>query len=137
MTTQTGDPKNVAAVREVFDRWLAAIRSRNLDGVVSAHDAGLVMFDVPDPPMLRGLDAYRDAWEGFLEWFGAKGVFDPSELTIVAGEDVAFTHCLIRCIGSTPSEVEKPVRLTIGYHKVGGEWLIAHEHHSVGWDIEG
>lgn len=131
-----GNEKDIHDVRQVFDQWIQAIQTRNLDGVVDGHDPDLVMFDVADPPMLTGLEAYEDIWEGFLEWFGRDGVFDPSEISIVAGSDVAFSHCLIRCIGSTPSEVEKPVRVTLGYRKVDGVWLITHEHHSVAWEIE-
>jgi uncharacterized protein (TIGR02246 family) len=131
-----GNEKDIHDVRQVFDRWIKAIQTRNLEGVIDGHDPDLIMFDVADPPMLTGLDDYQDIWEGFLEWFGRDGVFDPSEISIVAGSDVAFSHCLIRCTGSTPSEVEKPVRLTIGYRKVDGEWLITHEHHSVAWEIE-
>lgn len=132
----TGNSKDTQDVRQVFDRWIKAIQTRNLDAVVEPHDPDLVMFDVADPPMLTGLEEYEDIWEGFLEWFGDKGVFDPSEISIVAGADVAFSHCLIRCIGSTPSEVEKPVRLTMGYRKIDGVWTITHEHHSVAWEIE-
>ncbi|HOZ26949.1 MAG TPA: nuclear transport factor 2 family protein [Hyphomonadaceae bacterium] len=136
MTTHTGSPQNLAEVRGVFDRWLKAVQTRNLDGVTDGHDDDIVMFDVADPPQLNGIDEYRDIWENFFPWFGAKGIFEPSELTITAGDDVAFSHCLVRCIGSTPSEVEKPIRLTLCYRKIDGEWLIVHEHHSVAWELE-
>lgn len=136
MTTHTGSPQNLAEVRGVFDRWLKAVQTRNLDGVTDGHDDDIVMFDVADPPQLNGIDEYRDIWENFFPWFGAKGIFEPSELAITAGDDVAFSHCLVRCIGSTPSEVEKPIRLTLCYRKIDGEWLIVHEHHSVAWELE-
>lgn len=136
MTTHTGSPQNIAEVRAVFDRWLKAVQTRNLDGVTGGHDDDVVMFDVADPPQLTGIDEYRDIWENFFPWFGPKGVFEPSELAINAGDDVAFSHCLVRCTGSTPSEVEKPIRLTMCYRKIEGEWLIVHEHHSVAWELE-
>lgn len=131
MAAQIGDPENVAAVGRVFDRWIHAIRNRDIDGVVAAHPADIVMFDVPTPPQFRGLDEYRGTWASFFKWFGEKGVFDPSELVIVAGDDVAFSHCLIRCEGSQNEGSYLPVRLTIGYRKVHGQWAISHEHHSV------
>ena len=129
--TQTGDRKNVADVRRVFDRWIAAIQSRDLAGVVAHHASDVVMFDVPMPPSINGLDAYRETWAPFFRWFGDKGVFESSELAITAGDDVAFSHCLIRCEGSQGEGSYLPVRLTLCYHKVDGQWLIAHEHHSV------
>ena len=48
-----------------------------------------------------------------------------------AGDEVAFSHCLIRCEGSQGEGSYLPVRLTLCYQKVDGQWLIAHEHHSV------
>jgi uncharacterized protein (TIGR02246 family) len=131
MATQAGDPKNVADVRRVFDRWISAIQSRDLEGVVSQHSSSVVMFDVPMPPSINGLDAYRETWPGFFRWLGDKGVFESSELSITAGDDVAFSHCMIRCEGSQGEGSYLPVRLTLCYHKVDGQWLIAHEHHSV------
>ena len=38
MTTHTGSPQNLAEVRGVFDRWLTAVQTRNLDGVTDGHD---------------------------------------------------------------------------------------------------
>ena len=136
MATSTDTDQNVLDVRQVFDRWLKAVQTRNLDGVTDGHDDDIVMFDVADPPQLNGIDEYRDIWEHFFPWFGPKGIFEPSDLAIVAGDSVAFSHCLIRCIGSTPSEVEKPIRLTMCYQKIDSEWVIAHEHHSVAWELE-
>ena len=131
MITQASDPKNVADVLHVFDRWIEAIQSRNLDGVVAQHPSDVVMFDVPMPPSIKGIGAYRETWAPFFRWFGERGVFEPSELTITAGDDVAFSHCLVRCEGSQGEGSYLPVRVTLCYHKVDGQWLIAHEHHSV------
>ena len=136
MTNETGDPQNVSAVRRVFEGWIKAVQTRNIDGVTDPHDDDVVMFDVADPPQLNGIDEYRDIWENFFPWFGPGGVFEPSDLSITAGADAAFTHCLVRCVGSTPSEVEKPIRLTMCYSKIEGEWVIVHEHHSVAWELE-
>jgi ketosteroid isomerase-like protein len=131
MTTQAGNAENIAAVRRVFDRWIKSVQTRNLEGITDAHSSDVVMFDVPTPPQFRGLDEYRNTWSSFFKWFGDEGVFEPSELSISAGEDVAFSHCLIRCEGSQGGGSYLPVRLTIGYRKIGGQWTIVHEHHSV------
>lgn len=133
MARLIGNPQDIEDVTHVFETWIKAIQHRKLDHVIAAHDSAVVMFDVAGDVRLRGIDAYRSAWDDFLQWFGDSGVFEPSELTVIAGEDVALTHCLVKCIGSTPSEVEKPIRLTIGYRKQGGAWSIIHEHHSVTW----
>ena len=137
MNRHTGNPQDIADVTHVFEHWIKAIHHRKLDGVTAAHDNNIVMFDVAGDTRLRGLGNYRSTWDDFLQWFGDAGVFEPRELTVIAGPDVALSHCLIKCVGSTPSEVEKPVRLTIGYRKQGGAWTIVHEHHSVTWGEDG
>lgn len=128
------DDKNAAAVRKVFDGWIAAIKSRDLEAVVASHADDIVMFDVPEGPPIAGLKAYRKAWKPFLDFLGPKGIFKPGDLIIAAGEGVAFSHCSVRCVGSVKSDGPKQlVRLTLGYRKVEGAWKIMHEHHSVGY----
>ena len=79
------------------------------------------------PGELRGLDAYRAAWEDFLGWVTS---FDLQELEAFEAEDVSFCHALVRCAGRTEPE-PFPVRLTMGLRRLEGEWRIIHEHHSV------
>jgi uncharacterized protein (TIGR02246 family) len=131
MSTQTGDIRNVSDVRRVFDRWINAVQARDLDGVAEAHPSDILMFDVAMPPQFKGMDRYRDSWTDFFQWFGEDGVFEPSEVSITAGEDVAFSHCMIRCEGSQGEGSYLPVRLTLCYRKIDRQWMIVHEHHSV------
>ena len=87
------------------------------------------MFDVPPPVQLRGIEAYRESWEQMFRWLAESGTFEVTELEVTAGHDVAFCLGMIRCRGAGELE-ELAVRLTIGLRKVGGEWLVFHEHHS-------
>ena len=70
MTTQMGDPENVAGVRNVFDRWIAAIQSRNLEGVAAQHSPEVVMFDVPMPPREKIWYGYRPCSADGLPYIG-------------------------------------------------------------------
>ena len=45
---------------------------------------------------------------------------------IVAGDDVAFVHALLRCTTAP----EPAGRFTMGLRKIGGDWIVEHEHHS-------
>ena len=54
---------------------------------------------------------------------GGPGSFGVTELQITASETVAYAHAILRIFDSS-------ARLTIGLRKEGGQWLIAHEHHS-------
>ncbi len=117
-----------AQVRELIENWAGAVRAQDLDGILKHHAPEIVMFDVPPPVQSKGIDAYRKTWDVFYRWFGDAGVFDLSELTITAGEDVAFAHGLIRCAGRDANELA--VRLTVGCRKIDGQWTVTHEHHS-------
>jgi uncharacterized protein (TIGR02246 family) len=123
----------VDEIRELIDRWLAAVRAGDLDAVVADHTDDVVMFDVPPPERgVRGLTAYRAVWPEFFGWLRSGALFELDELTITAGADTAFAVALLRC--GTPDELaaepDRRLRLTLGLVHQNGHWLIAHEHHS-------
>jgi ketosteroid isomerase-like protein len=86
----------------------------------------------PPPNEVRGKTAYRDTWPPFFNWQKQGAAFEIVSLDVVAGNDVAFAHALLRC--GTAEELQKDpenrLRLTIGLRKVKGRWAVAHEHHS-------
>ena len=122
-----------AAIRDLIERWAAAVHAGDMKGVLAAHADDIVMFDVPPPhDGVRGIDAYRETWPPFFEWQAAGACFEIVSLDVTAGEDVAFAHALLRC-GSPRDLAENPdsrLRLTLGLRKEGGRWVVAHEHHS-------
>ena len=55
-------------IRELIQRWAAAVHAGDLDTVLADHAEDIVMFDVPPPDeRVRGLDAYRQTWPPFFE----------------------------------------------------------------------
>jgi len=129
MNVMASDSREYVAVRRVFDQWANAVQQCDLDGVVAQHTPDVLMFDVPENGLIRGIEEYRACWRDFFPFISNGGVFEVTELEITAGSDVAFSHCIVNCGASRDDTF--PVRLTLGYRKVDGEWLIAHEHHSV------
>ena len=122
-------------IRAVIDAWADAVRRHDLPGILAHHQPDIVMFDVPPPLQSRGLDAYRKTWDLFFRYHQPSQAFDIEELAITAGADVAFAVAIVRCGSATvsgpPEEGGFLFRLTIGLRNVGGDWRIAHEHHSV------
>jgi uncharacterized protein (TIGR02246 family) len=125
--------ENEAAVRGVIESWTAAVRRRDIAGILENHSPDIVMFDVPPPFQSRGIDAYRQTWDTFFSWSSDPVSFDVTEMSITAGSDVAFVVATMRCAG--PGEGGKSealdFRLTVGLRKIEGRWTIMHEHHSV------
>jgi uncharacterized protein (TIGR02246 family) len=120
-------------IRRLVEDWADAVHAGDLDRVLARHARDIVMFDVPPPhDGVRGIDAYRETWPGFFEWQAQGASFEIVSLEVEAGEDVAYAFALLRC--GTPDELaarpEQRLRLTLGLRREGGEWVVAHEHHS-------
>jgi ketosteroid isomerase-like protein len=103
-----------------------------MDGILSSHTSDILLFDVVPPLEWRGIEMYQESWEQFFAWYGTDGSFDVKELSITAGDDVAFCHGIIHCSGgnSDGKKVSLEVRLTVGLRKAHDGWVISHEHHS-------
>jgi uncharacterized protein (TIGR02246 family) len=118
-------------IRALIETWADAVRRHDLSGILAHHDPDIVMFDVPPPLQSRGLDEYKKTWDLFFKYHKPSQTFDIEELTVTAGEDVAFAVAIMRCVSSPPEQGGFLFRLTIGLRKVDDVWRIAHEHHSV------
>jgi ketosteroid isomerase-like protein len=112
-------------IQAMLDEWARAVRAHDLEAILRHRSKDIIMFDVPEPLQARGIDAYRATWKLY---FGSEGsrFFELHEARIVAGDDVAFVHALLRCTTAP----EPAGRLTMGLRKIGGDWIVEHEHHS-------
>jgi uncharacterized protein (TIGR02246 family) len=120
-------------IRDLVERWAAAVGDGDIGAVLADHAPDIVMFDVPPPEQgVRGLEAYRETWPGFFAWQASGAVFEIEALEVTPGADVAFAFALLRC--GTPADFDRDpthrLRLTIGLRKADGRWVVTHEHHS-------
>src|ERR1700748_3386191 len=122
-----------AAVRDLIEAWADSVRRKDYAGILRSHTADFVMFDVPPPFRSVGLDSYRKPWDCFFSWSSGPVRFEIQEMDVTAGADVAFAFASMRCEGPGADGEPEPLdfRLTICLRKVDGQWMIAHEHHSV------
>jgi uncharacterized protein (TIGR02246 family) len=120
------------AIRELVERWARAVHAGDLETVLADHSDDIVMFDVPPPNEVRGIDAYRATWPPFFEWQRRGAVFEIESLEVTSGEEVAFATALLRC-GTDEDFAKDPgtrLRLTVGLRREDGRWVVSHEHHS-------
>ena len=124
---------NEAAIRELVESWARAVRVKDLDGILANHSTDMLMFDVPPPLQSKGIEAYKKTWELFFSWSNDPVVFDIKDMNIIAGTDVAFVAALMRCAGTEKNgeRIELEFRLTIGLRRIGDQWIVLHEHHSI------
>jgi uncharacterized protein (TIGR02246 family) len=121
-----------ADIRALIERWVKAVQSNDIDGVLADHSEDIQMFDVPPPNEVRGIEAYRKTWPPFFEWLKRGAVFEIVSLDVTAGDEVAFATALLRC-GTEEGlrkDADTRLRLTVGLRKEVGRWIVSHEHHS-------
>jgi predicted dithiol-disulfide oxidoreductase (DUF899 family)/ketosteroid isomerase-like protein len=136
MASQANDE---ARVRELIADWAAAVCVKDVDRVIAHYAANVVSFDLAPPLQYAGTEALR---KSLAEWFATfQGLigYDVHDLIITAGGDVAFCRSLNRIRGrrTNGEETDVWVRATMGFRRVGGRWLIAHEHASVPLYMDG
>jgi|SRR6185437_10628575 len=124
--------QNEFQIIEIMENWAKAVREKDINGILAFHSINILLFDVPEPVQLKGIENYRKSWvEQFFSWYGDDGQFELSEIDVTAGEDVAFCHGIIDCSGTENGQkVSYKIRLTTCLKKTGGQWIIEHEHHS-------
>jgi ketosteroid isomerase-like protein len=122
-------------IKALLEAWAAAVRRHDLPTILAHHTPDMVMFDLPPPLQCKGIDAYKETWDLFFRYHKPGVTFDIQELTITAGQDVAFAVAIMRCgPDSSINPADKDgflFRLTVGLQKIDGDWWIVHEHHSV------
>jgi ketosteroid isomerase-like protein len=123
---------NELQIRTLIENWAAAVRNKDMDGILAYHSADIVMFDVPPPFQSTGIEAYRKTWDIFFK-YTKPGVFDIEQLHVIADEHIAFAYATMKCSDKSDSVdfVELPFRLTVGLKKIDDQWIIVHEHHSI------
>lgn len=120
-------------IRDIILAWAQAVQRKDIEGVVANHSDDMVMFDVPAPIEIRGLDQYRKTWPSFFAWIDRDdGIFEIDQLDVSADAQLAYATALLRCGARKALEADKTarLRLTLGLRKHEGQWKIAHEHHS-------
>jgi ketosteroid isomerase-like protein len=114
-----------------------AIGRKDIEQLMSLYAQDVVYFDLVPPLRYTGSDALRARFtDWFSRWETAIGQ-DLDEVTIVASEDIAAAHMLLRTSGTlkTGREVGYWVRVTNAFRRSKLTWLMIHEHVSLPVDI--
>ncbi|MHC9292117.1 YybH family protein [Mycobacterium sp. LTG2003] len=127
-----------AAIRQCIADAVSAIRTRDIDGLVSLYAPDVVSFDLGAPLRYAGRDNKRRAWEEFFAAYTGPIAYDIHELYVTAQEDLAFVHSLNHVSGTLANGriTDMWVRWTACFRRVDGVWLVAHDHVSVPADLE-
>ncbi|GAA1962991.1 YybH family protein [Amycolatopsis minnesotensis] len=131
------DTKAAAEIRQLMADREQAMRTGDADLLASHYAPDAVQFDL-EPPLLHPAVELRDParMRNWFAKFGGRVHYDISELTVTAGEDVAFCRSLDR-MGSAAAGFEMWFRSTIGFRRDGERWLIVDEHRSTPFYMDG
>lgn len=114
-------------IREMIIGWTKAIADGDRQGILAHHAQDILMYDFPST--VRGIEAYSKTWDFFDDSRTGRVTFDPRDISVKAGPDLAFATCEIHCEGTTAGPLD--LRLTVCLERNSDEWVIKHEHHSV------
>jgi ketosteroid isomerase-like protein len=132
-------PREVAEdqVRRQVSKLAEGIHAKDLEGLQRLYTADVVSFDVEPPLQHVGVAAKMKNWANVFTIF-QDATYEVRDLTIVAGDDVAFGHCFGRLSGTLKNGTATSgmwVRATFCFQQVEGNWLIAHDQVSVPLDV--
>ena len=129
-----------AAIKALEDKFAAAFNAGDIDAMMKNYisDESLVVFDVVPRKEYLGADAYRRDWAEFFTHFKDKPKITITNLGITADGNVGFSHSFQRVTGTDMQghPVDRTVRVTDGYRKIDGKWLIVLEHISLPVDLK-
>jgi ketosteroid isomerase-like protein len=134
MTTTSSASSNESLIRQRLESWANALRAKDLDGLMSHYANDVLVFDVPPPLRYEGAAAYRKNWADWFSSFRDPLVgYEIRDLNVTTGGDLAFCWSLNRITGLRTSgeNTDVWVRATVALRRIGGRWMIVHEHISV------
>lgn len=123
-------PSTESEVRTVLEAWAAATRQNKKGDILKNHAKDLIIFDVLPPMKYESADSYRRSWDEWQPETQGEAIFNLEDLSVTAGNEVAFAHSFIRCGGTTPDGrvFQDLVRATFCLQKVDGVWVVHHQH---------
>ncbi|MBT2212918.1 nuclear transport factor 2 family protein [Actinomadura sp. NEAU-AAG7] len=124
-------------IRRRIDEIVTGVRAKDLDGLERLYAADVVSFDVEPPLRHVGVAAKMSNWERVFTVF-RDVTYEVRDLTVTAGDEVAFGHCFGRLGGTLEDGTATSgiwVRATFCFQRVEGTWLIVHDQASVPLDI--
>lgn len=136
LTTRRNTVSEETHLRILIDAWANALRSRDIEGMMTHYAPDVTVFGITPPLEYMGVEAHRRYWQGMFASFEGRIGYDFSDLSITVGETIAFCHSLNHISGKTKNDGDGGtwIRVTVCCRKVGGKWMVTHEHVSVPFD---
>ena len=124
-------------LRALFDRRSQAIRTKDIELLMSLYSDAIVYFDVVPPLQYAGAATLRTRFTHWFEGWESSIQQEIRDVSISAHGDVAAAHMLIRAGGTRTGghDVGYWVRTSNSCRRTDNTWLITHEHVSLPVDF--
>lgn len=128
-------------IHAVIEEQAAAIRAGDADAVVARYAPEIVAFTLA-PPLAHAAAEMRDPdnLRGWFAGFDGPVDFEVRDLRATVSGDLAFAHSLNR-MSAVPAGHDEPFTLwfrsTVCLRRDDGRWLIAHQHQSTPFHMDG
>jgi ketosteroid isomerase-like protein len=126
-----------ANIRRQVDKIIERVGAKDLDGLHQLYATDVVSFDVEPPLQHVGIEAKLKNWAGAFAFFQDVS-YELRNLTFTVSDEVAFGHGFARLSGTLKDGSATSgmwVRITYCFRKFNSDWLIAHDHVSVPFDM--
>jgi ketosteroid isomerase-like protein len=123
-------------IHAVMDNLANAIRAKDVDALMAHYAPDVLTFDLLPPLQYQGADAVRKRVSQWFSSFRGPIGLEMLNLSITAGDDVAFCSSLNGSTGTNKdgAKIEMWWRATNGFRKVDGKWLVTHGNSSEPFD---
>ena len=128
-----------AEIKALEQQYVTAVKAKDIKAIMACYvpDESLVVFDVVPPRQYVGAKAYQKDWEELFAAYPGPAEGEMSDLSVMTEGNLGYGHNIQHSI-LTDKDGKKATfifRVTNGYHKINGKWLISHEHVSVPVDL--
>jgi uncharacterized protein (TIGR02246 family) len=138
MPTTPTATQDEAEIRERLTAWAKALHAKDLNALMALYAPDVNTFDLMPPHQVPDAAHYRKNFERWFAVMPGPIEYESEDLRIALGDSVAFCHSLSHVKG-TRANGEKAdywVRVTVGFEKRSGQWLMTHDHISMPLDME-
>ena len=132
-----GKRTDEAQVRELINDRAKAVRDKNVNEAILSLAPDILAFDVVNPFQQVGSDASKKRAEDWFSSFEGPIGYEIRDLSITAGDNVAFSHGLshVSATRTDGGQLDMWWRTTLCFSKIDEKWLVTHEHNSVPFDV--
>jgi ketosteroid isomerase-like protein len=127
-------------IREAIEGKAALLAKGDAKAVLSYYAPSFVEYSLAPPLRQPGDGRDPAALEAWMATFEAPPRREVTELEITTAGDVAFATSLDRLTAVPRGAADSFslwFRVTLGLRRIGGRWLVTHEHESVPFEMDG